>query len=97
MIQLPQELSGRWDFYGVGIGRYRLLIIVVCILLTITLQFLLTKTRFGSQLRAAVDDGRVARGLGINVSAVFALTFAVGSGLAGLGGAMGTEILGLDT
>ncbi|ANP91892.1 branched-chain amino acid ABC transporter permease [Rhizobium leguminosarum] len=96
MIQLPQELSGRWDLYGVGIGRYRLFIILVCILLTITLQLLLTKTRFGGQLRAAVDDGRVARGLGINVSAVFALTFAVGSGLAGLGGAMGTEILGLD-
>jgi len=96
MIQLPQELSGRFELHGVGIGRYRLFIILVCILLTIALQLLLTKTRFGSQLRAAVDDGRVARGLGINVSMVFALTFAVGSGLAGLGGAMGTEILGLD-
>jgi branched-chain amino acid transport system permease protein len=53
-------------------------------------------TRFGSRLRAAVDDQRVARGLGINVGAVFAVTFAVGSGLAGLGGALGAEILGLD-
>ena len=49
----------------------------------------LTRTRFGSRLRAAVDDPRVAQGLGINVSQVFLLTFAVGSGLAGLGGALG--------
>jgi branched-chain amino acid transport system permease protein len=56
----------------------------------------LTATRFGIRLRAAVDDARVARGLGINVGAVFGITFAVGSGLAGLGGALGAEILGLD-
>jgi branched-chain amino acid transport system permease protein len=47
-------------------------------------------------LRAAVDDPRVARGLGIDVDLLFAVTFAVGSGLAGLGGALGAEILGLD-
>ncbi|MDI6024884.1 branched-chain amino acid ABC transporter permease [Corticibacterium sp. UT-5YL-CI-8] len=96
LISLPPELRGRFDFFGVGIGRYRLFIIVLCAALTIALQLALTRTRFGSQLRAAVDDGRVARGLGINVSVVFALTFALGSGLAGLGGALGTEILGLD-
>ncbi len=60
------------------------------------MQLILAKTRFGSRLRAAVDDQRVARGLGINVGAVFGITFAVGSGLAGLGGALGAEILGLD-
>jgi branched-chain amino acid transport system permease protein len=47
-------------------------------------------------LRASVDDRRVASGLGINVNAIFALTFAAGSGLAGLGGALGAEILGLE-
>ncbi len=57
---------------------------------------ILTRTRFGSRLRAAVDDARVARGLGIRVNTIFTLTFAVGSGLAGLGGALGAEILGLD-
>ena len=57
---------------------------------------ILSKTRFGSRLRAAVDDPRVAAGLGINVNVVFLLTFAVGSGLAGLGGALGAEILGMD-
>src|SRR5262249_52262718 len=77
-------------------GRYRLLIIVICGLLTVALQLILSSTRFGSRLRASVDDARVARGLGINVNAVFSLTFAAGSGLAGLGGALGAEILGLD-
>jgi branched-chain amino acid transport system permease protein len=96
LINLPPELSGRMDVMGVGIGRYRLFTIVVCSLLAIALQLILSKTRFGSRLRAAVDDRRVAMGLGINVPLVFALTFAFGSGLAGLGGAMGAEILGLD-
>ena len=96
LINLPPELKGRFDFLGIGIGRYRLFIIVLCAFLVVALQLALTKTRFGSQLRAAVDDGRVARGLGVNVSLVFSLTFALGSGLAGLGGALGTDLLGLD-
>lgn len=95
-VQIPGFLQGQIDVFGVGLGRYRLLIIVVCGLLTVALQFILARTRFGSRLRASVDDQRVARGLGINVGAVFALTFAFGSGLAGLGGALGAEILGLD-
>ena len=95
-VSIPSYLQGQINLFGIGIGRYRLLIIVICGLLTVALQFGLAKTRFGSRLRAAVDDARVARGLGINVNAVFAVTFAVGSGLAGLGGALGAEILGLD-
>jgi branched-chain amino acid transport system permease protein len=95
-IEVPSALQGRFEVFGVGIGRYRLLIIVICGLLTLALQMTLSNTRFGSRLRASVDDARVARGLGINVNAVFTLTFAVGSGLAGLGGALGAEILGLD-
>lgn len=95
-VQLPRALEGQFNVGGVGIGRYRLLIIVVCGLLALLLQYLLTRTRFGSRLRAAVDDSRTARGLGINVNFVFALTFAAGSGLAGLGGALGAEVLGLD-
>jgi branched-chain amino acid transport system permease protein len=95
-IQIPSALQGRFEVLGVGIGRYRLLIIAVCGILTIGLQLILSSTRFGSRLRGSVDDARVARGLGINVNGVFALTFAFGSGLAGLGGALGAEILGLD-
>jgi len=94
--RMPPWLEGQFDLYGVGLGRYRLLIIVTCGLLSIALQLIVSRTRFGSRLRASVDDARVARGLGIDVSSVFALTFAVGSGLAGLGGALGAEILGLD-
>jgi branched-chain amino acid transport system permease protein len=95
-VQIPDALQGQIDVFGIGMGKYRLLIIAVCGLLTVLLQLILSKTRFGSRLRAAVDDQRVARGLGINVGAVFAITFAFGSGLAGLGGALGAEILGLD-
>ena len=95
-IHLPQWLQGRFDVSGVGVGKYRLFIIVVCAALTVLLQWVLSRTRFGSRLRAAVDDPRVASGLGLDVNRIFALTFAVGSGLAGLGGALGAEILGLD-
>ena len=95
-VRLPDWLQGQFNVFGIGVGRYRLLIIIVCGLLTLALQLILSRTRFGSRLRAAVDDTRVARGLGIRVDAVFAATFAVGSGLAGLGGALGTEIVGLD-
>jgi branched-chain amino acid transport system permease protein len=96
IIMLPDWLRGRFDVMGVGVGRYRLFIIVVCGVLVVALELILRRTRFGTRLRAAVDDPRVARGLGIPVNTIFALTFAVGSGLAGLGGALGAEILGLD-
>jgi branched-chain amino acid transport system permease protein len=96
IIQLPDYLRGRVEVLGVGIGIYRALIIVICGVLVLALQGVLAYTRFGSRLRAAVDDPRAARGLGIRVDTVFAATFAVGSGLAGLGGALGAEILGVD-
>ena len=95
-VQLPPYLRGRFDIEWIGIGKYRLFIILVCGVLTVALQWVLTRTRFGAQLRASVDDPRVAAGLGLNVNRIFALTFAMGSGLAGLGGALGAEVLGLD-
>ena len=100
IVQLPEWLKGRTELgegaFMLGMGHYRLFIIAVCAALTIALQYVLAKTRFGSRLRASVDDQRVAAGLGINVNVVFLSTFAVGSGLAGLGGALGAEVLGLD-
>ena len=100
IVQLPEWLKGRTEIgegvWTLGMGHYRLFIIAVCAALTLGLQFVLARTRFGSRLRAAVDDQRVAAGLGINVNWVFLGTFAVGSGLAGLGGALGAEVLGLD-
>ncbi len=96
IVRLPDWLRGRSEWLGIGMGHYRLFVIAICGALVLTLQSTLSFTRFGSRLRAAVDDQRVARGMGIDVNVVFALTFAVGSGLAGLGGALGAEILGLD-
>lgn len=100
IIHLPEWLKGRTELgegaWTLGMGHYRLFIIAVCAALTIGLQYVLARTRFGSRLRASVDDQRVAAGLGINVNVVFLSTFAVGSGLAGLGGALGAEVLGLD-
>ncbi len=96
LIVIPTWLQGRVDLMVAQVGIYRSFVIAVCAFLVVTLQLVLTRTRFGSQLRASVDDPRVARGLGINVSAIFATTFAVGSGLAGLGGALGAELVGLD-
>lgn len=96
IVNLPDSLQGRYTFAGASVGVYRLFVIVICGLLTLGLQLVLAKTRFGSRLRAAVDDGSVARGMGIDVTRIFALTFAFGSGLAGLGGALSTGIISLD-
>jgi branched-chain amino acid transport system permease protein len=99
-ITLPAWLSMRFEFghgaLSLGMGAYRLFVVVVCIVLAFALQAVLARTRFGSRLRAAVDDPRVAAGLGIPVDRVFLLTFAFGSGLAGLGGALGADMFGLD-
>ena len=93
-INLPDFLHGRLEFQGVGIGIYRLFTIVLCGAIAAALQIFLVRTRFGAQLRAAVDDARVAAGLGVNVDLLFAVTFAVGSGLAGLGGALAADVVG---
>ena len=95
-LQLPAMLSGQFNLPGLDIGVYRLFLIVVGLGIAFALQWMVSGTRFGAQLRACVDNPRAARGLGINVERVFVLTFALGSGLAGLGGALGVEMLGLD-
>jgi branched-chain amino acid transport system permease protein len=99
-VHLPDWLRTRFEIgtgsWRLGMGAYRLFIIASCVALALGLQTILSRTRFGSRLRAAVDDPRVAAGLGIPVNRVFLLTFAVGSGLAGLGGALGADILGMD-
>ena len=81
---------------GQSFGVYRLFLIGMSLLVTVVLVVALEYTRFGAQVRAAVDNQRMARGLGIDVDRVFAVTFALGSGLAGLGGALAIEIVGLD-
>jgi branched-chain amino acid transport system permease protein len=95
-VNLPSYLRGSYNVMGVTLGVYRLFLIVMSIVITIALVAALEYTRFGAQVRAAVDNQRMARGLGINVDGAFAVTFALGSGLAGLGGALAIDIVGLD-
>jgi branched-chain amino acid transport system permease protein len=95
-LRLPAMLSGQFHLPGVDVGVYRLFLIVVGLSLAFGLQWMVSATKFGAELRAAVDNARTARGLGIDVDRVFVLTFALGSALAGLGGALGVEMLGLD-
>jgi branched-chain amino acid transport system permease protein len=95
-VQLPPYLRGSIKVLGVSLGVYRLFLIMVALAITAALIAGIEYTRFGAQVRAAVDNQRMARGLGINVDRAFAVTFALGSGLAGLGGALAIDIVGLD-
>ena len=95
-VSLPPYLRGQVHVLGLDFGVYRIFLIVIVAALTLALQYVIEKTRFGSQIRASVDNATAAAGLGINVNRVFALTFALGSGLAGLGGGLGIDVLGLD-
>jgi branched-chain amino acid transport system permease protein len=95
-VQLPAYLRDSFNFAGIHLVVYRLILIGIALAITAALVGGLDLTRFGAQVRAAVDNERMARGLGINVERTFAVTFALGSGLAGLGGALAIEIVGLD-
>jgi branched-chain amino acid transport system permease protein len=95
-VNLPDWLRGQVHVLGLDLGSYRLFLIGVVVLVTLGLYLLIERTRFGAQIRASVDNQTAAAGLGINVSRVFSLTFALGSGLAGLGGGLGIDVLGLD-
>jgi branched-chain amino acid transport system permease protein len=94
--RLPAYLRGSINFEGLNLAVYRMFLIGVAVLITIALVVTIERTRFGAQVRAAVNNQRMARGLGINVDRLFAVTFALGSGLAGLGGALAIELVGLD-
>jgi branched-chain amino acid transport system permease protein len=95
-IQVPAYMRGSFDVLGLDIAAYRLFLVGVGAVITLLLVGTIEFTRFGAQVRAAVDNQRMASGLGINVERTFAVTFALGSGLAGLGGALAIEIVGLD-
>jgi branched-chain amino acid transport system permease protein len=95
-VTLPSYLRGSVSILRQSFGAYRLFLVGVALVATIVLIAALEYTRFGAKVRAAVDNQRMARGLGIDVDKVFAVTFALGSGLAGFGGALAVEIVGLD-
>ena len=95
-LQVPNFLAGQGSVLGVDLNVYRGFLLAVGALLTVALTLALERTRFGAAVRAAVDKPRAAEALGIRVGLVFEITFAVGCGLAGLGGALGVQVLGLD-
>ena len=95
-LQLPAYLRSSLTFMGTRFAVYRLILLGLALAITLALVLGVEFTRFGARVRAAVDNERMARGLGIDVDRTFAITFALGSGLAGLGGALAIEIVGLD-
>lgn len=95
-IRMPTYLNGYVEIDGLRFGSYRIFLVVVALAIAALLMLGLDHTRFGARVRAAVDNQRTAQGLGLNVDAIFAVTFALGSGLAGLGGALAIETVGLD-
>lgn len=95
-VHLPSYLQGSLHVAGLHFAVYRLVLIAIALAITILLVVTVEATRFGAQVRAAVNNQRMARGLGIDVDTLFAITFALGSGLAGLGGALAIAMLGLD-
>jgi branched-chain amino acid transport system permease protein len=95
-VELPAFLHGQITLLGIDVGAYRLFLIALVVAVTAGLGLFLTRTRFGAQLRAAVDNQQAAAGAGVNVGLLFSVTFALGSALAGLGGALAIDVLGLD-
>jgi branched-chain amino acid transport system permease protein len=93
---VPEYLRGSVQILGQSFATYRIFLIAVSLAITAVLVLLLERTRFGARVRAAVDNQRMARGLGIDVERTFMITFALGGGLAGLGGALAIQMVGLD-
>ena len=95
-VRLPAYLSGQVRIAGIDVGVYRLFLIAIVAVITFVLTWLVEHTRFGAQVRAAVDNRVAAEGFGIDVARVFSVTFALGSALAALGGGLAIDVLGLD-
>lgn len=94
---LPSALEGQIALPGgFLVGTYRLFLLLLGALVAAIIYFGIERTRFGARIRAAEADQAMAGGLGIRVELLFAVTFALGAGLAGLGGALSIPVLGLD-
>jgi branched-chain amino acid transport system permease protein len=90
---LPPWLAKNVEIAGVQMQVYRIAVVVVGCAIIAALWLLLNKTSFGVQLRAAVDNRSMAQAIGINVSRVYAASFALGAGLAAFGGAVGFGLI----
>jgi len=94
-IVLPGYLTGQLDVGARSFPTYRVFVIAVGCALIAALWYAFERTNIGAKIRAAVDNRRMAQSIGINVDRLFTLTFAVGSGLAALGGGLAIELFGL--
>jgi branched-chain amino acid transport system permease protein len=95
-ITLPPELRGQLNLGFTAYRTYSVFLIIVGCLIVAGIWFAFERTRIGAQIRATVDNRRMAESLGINVDRLFTITFAFGSGMAAIGGGLGAEFLGLD-
>ena len=95
-LQLPPELRGQINLGFLQYRTYSIFLIVIGFLIALGISLAFERTRIGAQIRATVDNRRIAESLGINVDRLFTITFAFGSGMAGIGGGLGAEFLGLD-
>jgi urea transport system permease protein len=87
-VSVPAMLQGTFSIAGADINRYRTFIILVTAILALATWFIIYRTKFGTQVRAIIRNPRMAAACGIDVTRVNALTFALGSGLAGVAGVM---------
>jgi branched-chain amino acid transport system permease protein len=95
-LQLPPALNGQLNLGFLQYRTYSIFLIAVGLVIVVGLWLVFERTRIGAQIRATVDNRRMAESLGINVDRLFTITFAFGSGMAALGGGLGAEFLGLD-
>ena len=91
-LPAPAVLSGSVSLLGGQFPKYRLFVIAAGLLLAAALYYLNERTAFGAVVRAGVADREMARGLGINIAAVFSVVFAVGLALAALSGVVAGPI-----
>ena len=95
-FELPPALGGQLNLGFLRYRTYSIFLIGVGLLIVLGIWLAFERTRIGAQVRATVDNRRMAESLGINVDRLFTITFAFGSGMAALGGGLGAEFLGLD-
>ena len=95
-VVLPDYLKGQFSLLGRDFPAYRVFLILFSACIIAILWFGVERTIWGAKVRAAVDNRAMAQSIGINTRRLFAITFAVGSGLAGLGGALGAEIVAIQ-
>ncbi|HEV2337055.1 MAG TPA: branched-chain amino acid ABC transporter permease [Stellaceae bacterium] len=95
-VVFPDYLTRPIDIGFRDYPAYRLFLIAVGAIIAAVLWLVMDGSIYGARLRAAVDNPRMARAVGIDVNRLFTLTFIIGCGLAGLGGAIGAGVLSLE-